>query len=674
MAKLSVQEKICLKRKFSNTGFSLTGTPLKVAEATNGELGFTDKSRVIFLAFEHAYYKALSVVETISFITGTYVHEVMHLLMTNFKIFSSTIQSVPKHEQEILHDIYNIIEDSCIEYFAPLYVSDTLLKALNFTRATIYKNSHSVDEYDEAFVQFICACIQYGDAGLIKGTFTFPEAQKCFAKCLPIMDAAVEEPVNEKRAKYALEIFELSRPLWTEHAENTKAMMELIEKLKGMMKDAGKSNKTSSGTPNGTPLSPPDGSEKPEETERTRRRKITFKRISTEEYEKALEEAKKTEGAPDEDGDIMVLIPEEPTEERPESPEPSTNPLSIPSEESDENEAEQEEAERKAERSLEEETTVGKEDAERIQEEMDALKAKISEEERKENEVSAKSLDIPLATTGYQDVCKNVRCKNVRRNINLADEDILKEKYHNIIEPLQPVIQKLTHQLGRILKNAADEKSYRTSGKVNIDRLASGTKTARVFEKRKLQTRNDVRVCIAIDNSYSMNGIPIMHARTSAITLAEVFSKLGIPISMFGFTADHAGYEVYHEHYITGSNTLRDRLRLLGISAIENNFDGYSIRYAAQMLKTKPAVHKILIIISDGCPCCRSYYRANGIMDTKLAIKEASKHATVFGILVGDVSPEIHQEMYGYNFLHIENPADLATGLVRCLSKKLQEW
>ncbi|NLT13309.1 MAG: VWA domain-containing protein, partial [Clostridiales bacterium] len=336
--------------------------------------------------------------------------------------------------------------------------------------------------------------------------------------------------------------------------------------------------------------------------------------------------------------------------------------------------AEEEYTESDAASSIETETIIDAETARRVREEMAADEAEIAEAERLEKEDSASSLDYNV-DGGYKKVCSKRNCINTRPVIRLGDEMALADAYTAVVTPMLGGINKVARQLERIFKNSPDEKVHRTSGKIDIDRLCSGTMTARVFTKRRIADKNDMHICIAIDCSGSMRGDSIHQARKAAIALAEVFDKLSIPVSMFGFTADDINNgDPHHIHFITGKNTKRDRLRLLDIKAMSNNFDGYSIRYGAALLKKKSAAHKMLIVISDGAPACSAYVGGNGVMDTKLAIKEASKEAVVFGILVGSASPEVHKMMYGYNFLHIRMPEDLFNGLARCISRQVKEW
>ena len=138
---------------------------------------------------------------------------------------------------------------------------------------------------------------------------------------------------------------------------------------------------------------------------------------------------------------------------------------------------------------------------------------------------------------------------------------------------------------------------------------------------------------------------------------------------IFGFTADENGFDANHYHYLNWSNKPSDRYSLLQIDAMCDNFDGYSIRYAAQLLRRKNAEKKLLLVISDGMPACNAYGYGLGIEDAKLAITEANREATTIGILLGNNSPQHHREMYGYNFIHCENPNNLFTKLSGILKR-----
>ena len=70
---------------------------------------------------------------------------------------------------------------------------------------------------------------QYGDGGILKGNFTYPEARKTFREVLPYVDRAIEEPDCKKRIALMEKVYEISRPLWIDEIE---ALQKLIDLLK----------------------------------------------------------------------------------------------------------------------------------------------------------------------------------------------------------------------------------------------------------------------------------------------------------------------------------------------------------------------------------------------------------------------------------------------------------
>lgn len=290
---------------------------------------------------------------------------------------------------------------------------------------------------------------------------------------------------------------------------------------------------------------------------------------------------------------------------------------------------------------------------------------KAEEKSTSEDELD---LDLPVGN-GFKEVCKNAKCQNVV--VKCPDSPRATELYRSIVGSMSGGISSLTSQLGRILRNRQEEKMYKQNGRISIKRLNCGRVTSRVFTKRKLPEATDLAVAVAIDISGSMSGSKIAVAQSAAIALAEVFGNLNIPLYVFGFTADSAGFDANHFHYINWSNRKSERLRLLGVQAHSNNFDGYSIRYAAELLKRKDADKKLLLVISDGNPAANAYRYISGLQDVQLAVNEANRVATTIGILLGNLNPKYHRQMYGYNFIHCANVQELFPQLAKTIKRYL---
>lgn len=326
-----------------------------------------------------------------------------------------------------------------------------------------------------------------------------------------------------------------------------------------------------------------------------------------------------------------------------------------------------------------EETTFDMEDYEISEADLAAIEKEIEsclrEVERAEKEgVEENSTPLPDFDIAISRVKKAATCLNVRVK---PGDDIarLNDNYARILNKLKPGIDTLTGQLKRIFQDDIEERDYRYSGKINTKRVNSGRKTARVFDRRRLPAEKaDLIVELLVDESGSMSGSKAEHAKQAAIALAEVMSNLKIPVYVIGFTADTSGYDAVHNHYITWKNSKMDRLKLLNITARCDNFDGYSIRYGGEILKKKNAKHKLMIVISDGSPACYSYRGADGIPDTKDAIRDVRKDASVLGIAIGNSDTEELHYMYGKDFIHIRNMDDLFAGMSKKMAQIIRSW
>lgn len=300
-------EKRGMERSFN----FITGKKTKIIDIdpSEGELGYTSKDQTIHLAYEHPSMDGLGDNEKTAFRRGVFCHEMLHQVFTNFTALEMALFRLKGPERRILGMICNILEDPAIEYWAPTAVSGPLLKALRFTIAHIYKKSPNIEESETAFGQYVSALIQFGDMGLLKGKFTFPEAKTVFAKTADIFEKGVTEPDAAKRIEIAKNIFEISRPLWADEVEQEKAMQELAD----MLSELGKSAATGSGRgQNGDPssISP---------SKKDKRRKVTIKKVSKEEMEELKKNAGSSSGPIPEDADVTVYVCDEESDEEKEA-------------------------------------------------------------------------------------------------------------------------------------------------------------------------------------------------------------------------------------------------------------------------------------------------------------------------------------------------------------------
>ena len=316
---------------------------------------------------------------------------------------------------------------------------------------------------------------------------------------------------------------------------------------------------------------------------------------------------------------------------------------------------------------------VLEEDLEIDQEMLDDIKKEIMEEESKiekaERAESTSTGELPSFDVESQ-YFDHVTVLNRRvKNASVT----MKAEYNALVSLYNWEIKTLTKALEKIFSADKEESVRSTSGAYNIKRGTIGC-TARIMDKRRdPANKKDACVCLCIDLSGSMCGSgKIDEARKTAIVMAEALRKLNIPYYIMGFRADIDGATALHEHFVTWDGKGRETLAVM--RARGNNFDGYSIRYASNLLKTRPESNKIMFIISDGEPACYSYasYEA-GITDTYQAVKESRKASSVFGIALGKgCNPEVIQNFYGKDFIFCEDEKLLTNTLAKKLVKQFK--
>ena len=674
---------------------------------------------------------------------GVFAHELLHQCFTAFSYSNAIANSLSRAQAAIFMNFANTLEDPAIEYFAPTVFGGRLLEALRYSIRTIYALSEGIDKSKTAFSQLINALVQFGDMGIIKGKFTFPEARKYFDLVAPIYNKGITCPNAKKRIDIARECMELTRPLWEEEVKNEEEFRKLLEKLAESLKMKG-SPKFSPDKPEGASEGKGgDGGAKEGKDEKESRREEILKKIAEAAKKAEKESEESSDGADGKESGSGTAEGEETGEAKEitsdmsgsstASDEGTDKKASTKDKEGSSDEAlkdsksesfgteiestagsskkdsEETSSESKTSSATSGELPVGessKEDAtvpdkdtkaaditkdedianaeaesyviddavldeveKSIESEEKAIRKKESEDGAEENEMEIPDFDIDVTEAGK----KKCTCINRRVEVCLPRER-LSDLYRQMTSEYAWDIRNLTKSLDKIFEADKEEEHRSTSGTYNIKRGSIGT-SAKIFDKRRDPgNRKDVAVCLCIDQSGSMHSEHRMdHARKTAIVLAEALTKLKIPYYVMGFTAD-IGASAVHNHFVDWKNRKIDRESLVGMQAGGNNFDGYSIRYCAELLKTRRENNKILFVISDGEPACNSYRSFHaGISDTTTAIKDARKSSTVFGIAIGTgCNQSTLQGMYGADFIAVSDSSLLTNVFAKKLAKTIK--
>ncbi len=671
------------------------------------ELGYTcGEARIVNVAWENpTYMGGLSDIEKSALRMGIFAHELLHQCLTNFIYTHKVCEDMSQAEASIFMQFANTLEDPAIEFLAPNVFGGKLLDALRFSIKHIYQLSPGIDKSPTAFSQLINALIHFGDMGIVKGRFTFPEAYEYFKKIAPLYNEGITCPDSKRRIDIAKECMELTRPLWEEEVKDAERFRKLLEELAKALRDCGLHL-----------LEDEEKSFKPseEESESSMRRTAIVKKIEekakedeekqepgsksasggSEEEKDKKDDAKSSggdsegenssqkEGESDEEsseggkGQKSDNSDEESKEsgsassddaeaESDESGDPSGsssgNPLKSSSDDSDDFTMSEDETNEM----IEGEYNIDEKVLKSIEESIEREAAKTDKESKAEgNTPDAPLPDFPISSSAF----KRASCLNQRAR-NVSGSGMLSELYKREVALYSHEIKALKKAMEQIFMSDIEEQNRATSGSYNIMRGSIGT-TARIFDKRRDPgNMRDAAVALCVDLSGSMGGSKVDQARKASIIFAEVFHSLKIPYYIMGFSADK-GADAVHTHFVDWNDKKSDRETLMAMDAGGNNFDGYSIRYAAELLKAKPAANKLLVVISDGEPACHKYHGSIGIADTINAIKDARKTCTTFGIAVGrGCSPRTLQSMYGKDFIYCENERLLANVLGKKLGK-----
>ena len=710
-------KKRALAASLARTGSSLLKTVhVSVNWLQNDEdLGYTSMGSAtscsVFVSwYMKELYEELDEAERDALRTGVFAHEILHQLLTEFQYTNLVTKGMSQAEAGIFMQFANTIEDPAIEYFAPQCFGGRLLDSLRFSIRHIYQKSPGIDKSGNPFSQLINALINFGDMGIVKGSWTFPEAKEAFIKVAPIYNAAIVCPDGKKRIDYAKECMEATRALWEPLVERQKSLEEIMKAFDEFLKRL-----KNSGRPLKKPeeLNPDDDSSKSDVSEK--RDKLVAKLAGSDKSdgdkkdgEKAEKGSGKASDKKDEDAnkdqgdenlgsasdDLSSLsdpsgskeVEKEGSKSKMKgNSNPGDNSRTKPSSSENEEEGSQptpgesEDPVEDATKPEEEANSLASDSYEvddslldSIEESIKSETRKLEQQDKKENSDGTDKIeDFDITSKSFKSHSGHASCIN-RRVSDKATAGRMSELYAEALNEYSYEIKNLTKTLDKLFKADRESTVAATSGEYNIVRGTLGT-TARIFDKRRDPDKlKDAAVVLLVDLSGSMSGSKEAQAKKTAICLAEALTKCRIPYYVMGFHAD-MGADAVHDHFVTWSNRKVDRESIISMRAYGNNFDGYSIRYAGEVLKKRQEDNKILFVISDGQPACSSYRGSAGISDTIDAIKSVRKTATVFGIAVGrSCGPELLQSMYGKDFIFVEDEKLLINMLGKKLIKMLK--
>ncbi|MTI47261.1 MAG: ATPase [Firmicutes bacterium] len=253
-----------------------------------------------------------------------------------------------------------------------------------------------------------------------------------------------------------------------------------------------------------------------------------------------------------------------------------------------------------------------------------------------------------------------------------------KEEYNNIAATLLPVIRELIRKTNPLLEHevsAEFAKSQLYGTKFCADQVAS--LDFRVFaSKRPPMEEPSLAVALRIDESASMSAFGRSDAaKQAAVALYEFCTGCGIPIMVYGDTADRSKLEQMsiNAYVDFESKDADEKYTLMNIQARSNNRDGMALRIISDRLLNAPQKTKLIISISDGQPkAMPDYTGEKADYDMKNTLQEFRRKGIQFLAAAIGQDKEAIRKLYGAEFtLDMTDLKQLPSRLVQIITRFL---
>ena len=252
------------------------------------------------------------------------------------------------------------------------------------------------------------------------------------------------------------------------------------------------------------------------------------------------------------------------------------------------------------------------------------------------------------------------------------------QEYQEIASALMPVIRELTRKTEPLLEHeiASEFAKNRVYGsRFHAEKVASPD--FRYFSKKNPPDENpSLAVALRVDQSASMNAFGRLEAaKEAAIAVCEFCETCGIPLLIYGDTADRSPREKMSMYaYLDWVEpALNDKYAIMSMQGISNNRDGMALRVLSEKLVKAPQTTKLLISLSDGQPkAMPDYTGSSAAEDMKQTIKEYSRKGVIFLAAAIGQDKDAICEIYGQErFIDISDLKQLPMRLVQVIARYL---
>lgn len=245
--------------------------------------------------------------------------------------------------------------------------------------------------------------------------------------------------------------------------------------------------------------------------------------------------------------------------------------------------------------------------------------------------------------------------------------------YKQISAELAPYVRALTADMLALLRELNEESTehHKRMGPI-IEANEAYRPDRAFFAKKKLPADlPNMSLCILLDRSGSMNGSKLDMSIKALILLEQFASAIGIPLMIAAH--DTVGKSVQLNIYTDFLSVMeqRDRYSLAGITASGSNRDGMAVRICADLLSKRQEDVRLMVVLSDGLPNHTKYSGDSACADISKAAREyRRKGLLIYGAAI-DKDKEKIQQIYGNNFLSIEDLKAMPKTLVRLIRQQI---
>lgn len=298
-------------------------------------------------------------------------------------------------------------------------------------------------------------------------------------------------------------------------------------------------------------------------------------------------------------------------------------------------------------------TTAESRTSDELERLLNQLALQIAEQKREDEQLD----DLKCFVQGikYPEIHKGIKAHLHRNTMYPSDELI--NLYDKTFDHCRLIIKKLVGTLSKELKNR--RRGSKETGKYMGNRFETHTimrNDGKHFSKRSLPT-DKPRVVMGhlIDTSDSMSGRKVHYAVLAEFVLFHFCAELGIPHACYGHHAHNKSTDIgIYANFKSVDNY--DKYRILDLECGGNNRDGFALRFACEQLYKQDADIKLLVITSDGKPNSTSYSGQKAYEDIASVVKEFTKKGLFIIAAAIDEDKETIKNIYGeQRFLDIED-------------------